>query len=278
MSTLGQVGLCALALYLTAALATVAHELGHALGALLARRRPILIVLGVGPITVRLRRRAPIVVLRPLFPLGGGAFSDGAALIPSRASLALELMSGPALNTLLGAALGLIALSTQGGVALCLGIAALWQVAFALGQLLPLRLGGGALETDGAQLLSLLHGRPPTLLAAPLAARARELRQLGAASLAQRDLASAAILAVDQGDLDLAQRMVDEAGQPLDDLRQALIAVAACRIAAARGAPAQAAAALEEAFRCARDVGGAATLLEETRAAVAAAQAAESSL
>lgn len=255
-----------IAFYLS--LAQVLHELGHLVGGRIAGLRPELLVIGQGPPLWTLRRRAPRIVLRALFFLGGHSIVESDAVeIPVRAR-ALQLVGGPTADAAAGALLLGLALLTDTPWLILLAVIE-WAVAAA--NLLPLRLSIGrpALVSDGAQLLDLWRGRAPSIEPDALARDARALLALGAEAAAQRDLATAARLSGQGGALELAAALRAEAGAPLDRTRGVLCELADAYVAIGHGQRDRAAEHLAEATRLAVGLDGAADLLAEAQRALA---------
>jgi len=250
-------------------LAQGVHELGHLIGGRVAGLRPELFVLGQGSPVLTLRNRAPRIVLRALFFLGGYSVVDSAAVeIPTRARV-LQLAGGPAADAAIGTLLFGAAYWTD--VPWLYGLALL-QWAVVAGNLIPLRLrfGTPAMVSDGAELLALWRGRAAHLDADTLAQDARVLRSLGAEAAAQRDLATAARVAAQDGALEQATTLRAEVGAPLDRTRGVLCEIADAHVAIGRGQRERAADHLAEATRLASGLDGAADLLVEAQRALAA--------
>ncbi len=238
-------------------LASLSHELGHALGARFGGQRTVLLVLGSGRPILWLRRRRPRLGLRPL-PLGGLHLAEPPGPLLTRSAQLLEIAGGPVTNLALAAGLLLI-----GGVVA--SVLAAGQLLLALTQLLPLP------GHDGAALVQLLRDRPAAVPA--LVRDAVELRGWGEEALAQRLLASAASLAAQAGELERAASLLDELGEPLDATRAFLAALARAQLASGQGASELAQRALAEARQLGAGLPGAAPLLAELDAGLGASAA-----
>lgn len=139
--------------------AVVVHELGHALGALLAGRQLVRLQLGVGRPRWQLRRQRPEVIVTPWLLLGGACVSDDARLPLRRAPIAIQVAAGPLANLTLGALCTACAVATS---KTAWGWLAAGQLVVAVAQLVPLRLRAGhdSVSTDGWQLVALLRRGP----------------------------------------------------------------------------------------------------------------------
>ena len=158
-------------------LALLVHEGGHVLGAVLVGIAPRVLSLGIGPVVLRLRRGAFVVVIRAV-PRTGYVLTEPSGQVWAYFAL---VAAGPLANLLaLAAALWAVGVWPGAHIPGCLAIG---QGAFAGATLFPSRgkIAGVGASSDGLQLCRLLRARKVPSLAESFAALAVPFLPVGAA-------------------------------------------------------------------------------------------------
>lgn len=157
-------------------LALVVHEGGHIVGALAVGIVPRVLVLGVGPVVLRLRRGAFVIVLRAV-PLTGYVLSEPSGRVRAYAAL---VAGGPLANLLALAACRWA--SAVWPDAVTPGALAIAQGVFAARTLFPSRgkVAGLFIPSDGLQLYYMFRARTVPSLAASFAPHAAPMLPSGA--------------------------------------------------------------------------------------------------